>query len=107
MPRKPINGTKGPLPPLDALSAALESARNAQEGNLKLAKAVDTLRTGLETIYHAEYDNEARRAVTAADLRGLAKKTLDAYSQQVGQSWKRNPLIGDRSGDRDLSNLEA
>jgi hypothetical protein len=89
----------------DALGAAQEEARLAKEGAHKLGRAVEALRTGLETIVSAEWDHSAVRAPTAIELRQIAANTLDAYSAMVGQNWKRNPLIGDRSGDRDLKTL--
>jgi hypothetical protein len=90
----------------DPLEATQEAARLAQNGNLKLAKAVDCLRQGLETIVTAEMDRRTGLAVSAKELRMLAAATLDAYSAICGQSWRRHKLIGDRSGDRDLSTLD-
>jgi hypothetical protein len=86
------------LPALDALQAAQETARNAQEGNLKLARAVDTLRTTLETIVVAEMDRTTGLPTTAKDLRGIAVQGLNAYSQLSGQSWRRHKLIGNWAG---------
>jgi hypothetical protein len=91
----------------DPLDAAREALTHAQEGALKLQKAVDTLRTTLETIVTAEMDNHTGLPVTALELRKLAVGGLDAYSAISGQSWRRHKLIGDRSGDRDLSTLEV
>lgn len=90
----------------DPLAAAQEEARLAKEGNQKLCAAVDTLRAGLETIVTAEWDRSTQSPVTAPDLRRLAVETLNAYSQLTGQSWRRNPLVGSRAGDRDTSTLE-
>lgn len=87
---------KPSLPRLDPLEAAQEAARNAQEGNVKLAKAVDILRLGLETLVIAEFDNLTKLPLSVRDLRQLAADTLDAYSTHVGQDWraKRNKLTG-------------
>lgn len=91
----------------DALEAAQEVARNAQEGNLKLARSVDALRTALETIVIAEMDRRTGLPTTTKDLRGIAMAGLDAYSQVSGQSWKRHKLIGNWAGDRNLDGLEG
>ncbi len=104
---KRINGEKPSLGLPNPLEAAQEAARNAQEGNLKLARAVDALRSALETIVVAEWDNTTNSPVTAKDLRGMAVEGLDAYSRLTGQNWKRHKLIGNWAGDRTLSNLEA
>lgn len=101
--KQPELTQKPSLPPLDPLESALETARNAQEGNLKLSRAVEALRTGLETIAFAEMDNSTGLPVSATDLRGLAVNALDAYSRVCGQQWRRHPLVGSRAGDRDLS----
>jgi hypothetical protein len=98
---------KPKLPPLDSLEAALETARNAQEGNLKLARSVDVLRQTLETIVMAEIDNSTGLPVAAADLRTLAVAGLDAYSKLTGQSWRRHPIIQSRAGDRTLTGLDG
>lgn len=102
MPRKakavPFDKPKLGLP--SPLEAAQETARNAQAGAFKLQHAVDALRTGLETIVSAEFDHTLGTPVGARELREMAAATLDAYSQLVGQSWRRNPLIGSRAGDR-------
>jgi hypothetical protein len=108
MPRQKRNLALAQKPRLgvpDALEAAQEVARNMQEGNHKLGQAVTVLRQALETIVHAEVDNHTGLPVSAKDLRMLAKASLDAYSQISGQSWRRNPLIGDRSGDRNMETL--
>lgn len=82
----------------DELEAAQESARNAQEGNVRLARAVDALRTALETIVVAEMDRTTGLPTTTKDLRGIATAGLDSYSQISGQSWKRHKLIGNWAG---------
>lgn len=92
---------------LDPLEAAQETARNAQEGNLKLARAVDALRAGLEEISVAEIDNATGLPVSARDLRLLAVSTLDAYSKLTGQNWRRHKIIESRAGDRNIATLEA
>jgi hypothetical protein len=92
----------------DALEAAQEAARLAQEGSLKLSRAVDILRQGLETLVSAEIDRVSGLSVTASELRMLAVQTLDAYSALSGQSWRRHKLTGpSRAGDRNLLNLEG
>lgn len=90
----------------DPLEAAREEARHAKEGALKLARAIDALRTALETIVIAEVDNSTGRAVSVNDLKGIAIGGLDEYSQQTGQSWHRHKLKGSYAGDRNLSTLE-
>lgn len=95
MPRaKKAAAEKPSLPPLDALEAAQETARQWQEGSHKLSRAVDALRSGLETIVQAEFDHHTKLPVTAKDLRDLAVATLDAYSQVSGQNWRRAKLVG-------------
>jgi hypothetical protein len=99
MPRRkaaPVEKPKLGLP--DALESAQESARLAQEGNLKLSRSVDALRTALETIAAAEWDHQRNAPVTPKDLRELAVNGLDAYSQISGQSWKRHKLQGSWAG---------
>lgn len=96
----------------DPLEAAQESARVAQEGNLKLAKAVEALRAGLETIVGASVPGAIDRTtglpVGVHDLAEIAVNALDAYSGICGQSWKRAKLSGaTRAGDRSLQGLEA
>lgn len=82
----------------DPLEAAQEAARLAQDGSLKLSRAVEALRTALETIVVAEIDRSTGRPTTTVDLRGIAVAGLDAYSQISGQSWKRHKLIGNWAG---------
>lgn len=91
----------------DPLEAAQEGERLAKEGNLKLARAVDALRTALETIVIAEMDRRTGLPTSTKDLRGIAMAGLDAYSQVSGQSWKRHKLIGNWAGDRNLDGLES
>ena len=86
-PRK-ANGAKPSLGHPDALAAAQEACRHAQDGNVKLSRAVDTMRVALETIVVAEIDNTTGLPVSAADLRGLALKALETYSRLTGQSWR-------------------
>lgn len=103
-----FNGADKPkMGHLDPLEAAQETARNAQEGNLKLARAVDALRSGLETISIAEVDNTTGLPVSARDLRLLAVSALDAYSKLTGQNWRRHKIIDSRVGDRNIATLEA
>lgn len=104
---KPKRTEKPSLGLPDPLEAAQEAARNAQEGNLKLARAVDALRTALETVVVAEVDNTTGLPVTALQLRQLAVEGLDAYSRLTGQNWKRHKLIGNWAGDRTLHTLET
>lgn len=82
----------------DPLEAAQEGERLAKEGNLKLTRAVDTLRTALETIASAEWDHRLNAPVTPQDLRQLAVIGLDAYSQITGQSWKKHKIQGSWAG---------
>lgn len=89
---------KPPIGLPDALEAAQESCRLAQEGNLKLSTAVDYLRTALETIVIAEVDRTTGRPTTTRDLRGIAIEGLNAYSQLSGQNWKRHKLVGNWAG---------
>jgi hypothetical protein len=86
--------TKPPLPKLDPLEAAQEEARHFKEGNLKLGRAVEALREGLEVITVAEWDHKVGRPVTNEDLRKLAVAALDRYSAIIGQSWRTNRLTG-------------
>lgn len=94
----PAPGKKPSLGLPDALEAAQESCRLAQEGSLKLSTAVELLRTALETIVIAEMDRTTGRPTTKGDLRGIAIAGLDAYSQLSGQSWKRAKLVGNWAG---------
>lgn len=88
---------------VDPLYAAQEAARCAQDGNLKLAKAVDVMRAALETIISAEWDHEAGRAVSPQDLRNIALSAMNEYSGLTGQNWRRAKLIGSYAGDRNLN----
>ena len=97
---------KPKLPALDPLAAAQEEALHAKTGALRLGRAVDALRTGLETIVVAEMDMQTKLPVSAQQLRQLALEALDAYTQVSGQSWRRHKLIGSYAGDRDLTTLE-
>lgn len=96
-----------PLPPVDPLYAAQEAARHAQEGNVKLSRAVDCLRQALETITIAEMDRQTGLPVSAKDLRQLAVEGLDQYSTLCGQPWRRNRIITSRAGDRNLDFANA
>lgn len=96
---------KPDLPALNPLDVAIETARNAQEGNRKLSLSVDALRSALETIVMAEIDTRTGLPVSTKDLRQIAIEGLDAYSALVGQSWRRNKIITSRAGDRDTSTL--
>jgi hypothetical protein len=93
------------LPPLDELAAAHEAARHAQEGNTKLARAIDALRECLQIIVVAEMDNHTKLPVTARDLRALAVEGLDAYSAITGQNWRRHQVVRTRAGDRNQGTL--
>lgn len=94
------------LPALDPLAAAQEAAAHAQEGNVKLARAVDILRGALETVVMAEMNLKTQQPTTTDELRGIAIEGLTAYSRLTGQNWKRHKLIGSWAGDRNLSNVE-
>lgn len=102
--KKKSNGVapkaKPNLPPLDPVAAAIEAARHAQEGNTKLARAIDALRECLQIIVVAEIDNQTKLPVTARDLRVLAAEGLDAYSALTGQDWRspRNRVVRTRAG---------
>jgi hypothetical protein len=91
--------------PLDPLLAAQEEAIHAKEGNLKLSKALEIMRGGLETIAYAEMDTTTGLPTTTKDLRILAVAALDAYSTFVGQNWRKAKLKGSYAGDR--SNAEG
>lgn len=97
---------KPPLPPLDPLAASQEAAAHAQEGNVKLSRAVDILRGALETVVMAEMNLKTQLPTTTEELRGIAIEGLSAYSRLTGQSWKRHKLIGSWAGDRNLSTVE-
>jgi hypothetical protein len=96
------------LPNLDPNDASVwqEAARLAQEGNTKLARAIDALRECLQIIVIAEMDNHTKLPVTARDLRQLAAEGLDAYSAITGQNWRRHQVVRSRAGDRNQSTLE-
>lgn len=89
---------KKPIGLPDPLEAALESQRLAQEGNVKLSRSVDALRTACETVLIAEVDNTTGRPVTVADLKGIVTAGLNEYSRITGQSWKRHKLVGNWAG---------
>jgi hypothetical protein len=103
--RKTTNGSLGPLRGDAAMEALRDAQASAMDGAMKLAHAVELLRTGLETIVRAEVDNDTRLPVSVKDLKTIAVGALDAYSAHAGQDWKRHPLIGSRAGDR--SNAEG
>jgi hypothetical protein len=96
----PLVKVKPNLPPLDPVAAAIEAARHAQEGNTRLARAIDCLRECLQIIVVAEVDNQTKLPVTARDLRALAAEGLDAYSALTGQDWRspRNRVVRTRAG---------
>lgn len=106
-----INGERPSLGLPDALGAAQEAARLAQEGNTKLARAVDVMRMALELIVTTSqpgmFDRQTGRPVSTQDLGNMALEALNAYSALTGQSWKRHKIIGSYVGDRNLSTLEA
>lgn len=84
----------------DSLEAAQECARLAQEGNVKLARAVDILRGAMEIAIIAEVDNQTGRLVTLQDLKGILSAGLDEYSRLTGQNWRlpKNKLQGSWAG---------
>jgi hypothetical protein len=96
--------TKPKLPPLDPNDARVweETARNALEGNTKLARAIDILREGLQTLCFAEVDHSTKppTPMTASMLRSLAAETLDAYGRLTGQNWRspKNQVVRSRAG---------
>lgn len=103
----PVLAEKPKLGYPDPLEAALETAKNAQEGNRKLALSVDAMRAGLETIVIAEYDHSTGQPVTAQTLRQMALTALDAYSALTGQNWRRHKIVNSYVGDKNLASLEA
>lgn len=94
---------KPPLPSLDPYEQAREAARLAQEGNLKLCRAVEVLREAMELAIMAEVDNTTGQMVTPKQLREILTVGLDEYSRLTHQSWRRNKIVHSRAGDRDLS----
>lgn len=99
----PLSGgveVKPKLGHLDPLEAAQETARCAQEGNVKLSRAIDSARLVLQTIATAEWDRERSTPVTAADLRKMATAFL------AEQGWLRRMVVESRAGDRDLNSLQ-
>jgi hypothetical protein len=98
---------KPKLPPLDPNDAALwqETARLAQEGNTKLARACDVLREGLQMLAFAEFDYSTKppTPMTASMLRAAAAEVLDAYSRESGQDWRKskNQVVRSRAGKAD------
>lgn len=103
---------KPKLPNLDPHDPAVwqETARHALEGNTKLARAIDTLREGLQTLVYAEVDHSTKppTPVTSLMLRQMAAETLDHYSAITGQNW-RNPkhqVVRSRAGDKNQATLE-
>jgi hypothetical protein len=92
------------LPPLDPNDVTLwqETARNALEGNTKLARAIDILREGLQLLVYAEFDHSTKppTPMTSAMLRTLAAETLDAYGRLTGQNWRaaKNQVVRTRAG---------
>jgi hypothetical protein len=82
-----------------------ETARLAREGNTKLARAVDLLREGLQTITFAEFDFSTKppTPMTTSMIRALAAETLEAYSALTGQNWRspRNQVVHSRAGRAD------
>jgi hypothetical protein len=100
----PLVREKPKLPNLDPRDAELwqQTARNAQEGNVKLARACDILREGLQTLVTAEMDYSTKPPtfVQAPQLRAIATETLEAYSRHTGQDWRsqRNQVVRSRAG---------
>ena len=103
-PAKKVKGKKAPapkkppLPPLDPAVAYRQAAEAAQEGNVKLARACDILREGLQTLVIAERDNLTGLMVSAEELREIARATLDAFSRFSGQDWRRVRVVHTRAG---------
>lgn len=92
---RPLSGgveVKPKLGHLDPLEAAQETARCAQEGNVKLSRAIDSARLVLQTIATAEWDRERSTPVTAADLRKMATAFL------AEQGWLRRMVVETRAG---------
>lgn len=98
-----VRGERPPLPALDPMEQAREAGRLAQEGNLKLCRAVEVLREAMELAIMAEVDNTTGQMVTPKQLREILTVGLDEYSRLTHQSWRRNKIIHTRAGDRDLS----
>jgi hypothetical protein len=102
---------KPKLPNLDPNDAAIwqESARLAQEGNTKLARACDILREGLQMLVFAEFDHSTKppTPMTSSMFRVAIAEILDTYSGITGQNWRspRNQVVKTRAGkaDNDLS----
>jgi hypothetical protein len=102
---------KPKMPNLDPNDAAIwqESARLAQEGNTKLARACDILREGLQMLVFAEFDHSTKppTPMTSSMFRVAIAEILDTYSRITGQSWRnpRNQVVKTRAGkaDGDLS----
>jgi hypothetical protein len=105
-PRVLAPGEKPDLPALDPLEAAQAAARNAQEGNVKLARVIDALREGLEVIAVAEWDHQRNSPVAPSELRAMAIGALDRMSSITGQGWRRNPIVKTRVGDKSISAAE-
>jgi hypothetical protein len=89
---------KPPIGLPDPLEAALEAQRLAQEGNVKLSRSVDALRSACELVVSAEQDYTTGRPVSVQDLKGIVVAALDEYSRISGQSWKRHKLVGNWAG---------
>lgn len=98
---------KPKLPNLDPNDARIwqETAQLAQEGNTKLARAIDALRECLQTLVEAEMDFTVKppQPVQAHQLRALAAEGLEAYSDITGQNWRmpRNRVVRTRAGVAD------
>lgn len=98
---------KPKLPNLDPNDPAIwrEAAQLAQEGNTKLARAIDALRECLQNLVEAEMDYTVKppQPVQAHQLRALAAEGLEAYSTITGQSWRsaRNRVVRTRAGVAD------
>lgn len=95
------------LPPLNELAAAQEACRHAQEGNIKLARTIDFLREGLQTISIAEWDRVAGREVLASELRSMARETLSGagFSKPVVRT-RAGKADGDLSKNRNLDGVD-
>ena len=95
---------KPKLPPLDPNDARIwqETAQHAQEGNVKLMRACDILREGLQMLVFAEFDHSTKppTPMTSSMFRTAAAEILDAYASETGQNWRnpKNQVVKTRAG---------
>ena len=98
---------KPKLPNLDPNDAAIwrQAAKNAQEGNAKLARGIDILRQGLQELAFAEVDFSTKppTPMSAAMFRTAIAEILDQWSALSGQNWRvpRNQVVKTRAGTAD------